>query len=219
MPAEKISDFYASYVFSEKAMKEYLSKDAMKKFQLCIKEGNKVDNELAEQIANAMKLWAMKLGATHYTHWFQPLTGTTAEKHDSFFIPNGTGGMEEFSSEALIQAEPDASSFPNGGIRATFEARGYTAWDLTSPAFIMAVGHGKTLCIPTIFISYNGESLDFKSIFWLILQCIILVQIWLCQVEHWLADLHQKANNLRITILVQFLREFILLCVKWKLNH
>ena len=163
MPAEKISDFYASYVFSEKAMKEYLSKDAMKKFQLCIKEGNKVDNELAEQIANAMKLWAMKLGATHYTHWFQPLTGTTAEKHDSFFIPNGTGGMEEFSSEALIQAEPDASSFPNGGIRATFEARGYTAWDLTSPAFIMAVGHGKTLCIPTIFISYNGESLDFKA--------------------------------------------------------
>ena len=88
MPAEKISDFYASYVFSEKAMKEYLSKDAMKKFQLCIKEGNKVDNELAEQIANAMKLWAMKLGATHYTHWFQPLTGTTAEKHDSFFNPN-----------------------------------------------------------------------------------------------------------------------------------
>lgn len=163
MPAEKISDFYACNVFSDEVMKDYLSKEAMKKYLSCIKDGSKVDGDLAEQIANAMKLWSMKLGATHYTHWFQPLTGTTAEKHDSFFIPKGTGGIEEFSSDALIQAEPDASSFPNGGIRATFEARGYTAWDLTSPAFVMSVGHGKTLCIPTIFISYNGESLDFKA--------------------------------------------------------
>jgi glutamine synthetase len=110
-----------------------------------------------------MKAWAMKMGATHYTHWFQPLTGLTAEKHDSFFMPKGNGGIEEFSAETLVQQEPDASSFPSGGIRATFEARGYTAWDLTSPAFIMTVGSGKTLCIPTIFISYTGETLDYKG--------------------------------------------------------
>lgn len=163
LPSEKISDFFASAVFSDKQMKLYLSNDAYKKLQHCIRENIKVDRDLADQVASAMKAWALKLGTTHYTHWFQPLSGTTAEKHDSFFIPDGTEGIEEFSAGALIQQEPDASSFPNGGIRVTFEARGYTAWDLTSPAFIMTVGNGKTLCIPTIFISYTGETLDYKA--------------------------------------------------------
>lgn len=163
MPSEKISDFFAEAVFNDSAMKASLSKDAYKKLNVCMKEGKKVDRELADQIASAMKGWAMGRGATHYTHWFQPLTGTTAEKHDSFFMPIDGSGIEEFSADALIQQEPDASSFPSGGIRATFEARGYTAWDLTSPAFIMTVGSGKTLCIPTIFISYTGETLDYKA--------------------------------------------------------
>lgn len=163
MPSEKISDFFAEAVFNDSAMKASLSKDAYKKLSSYMKEGKKVDRELADQIASAMKSWAMNRGATHYTHWFQPLTGTTAEKHDSFFMPIDGSGIEEFSADALIQQEPDASSFPSGGIRATFEARGYTAWDLTSPAFIMTVGSGKTLCIPTIFISYTGETLDYKA--------------------------------------------------------
>jgi glutamine synthetase len=163
MPAKKISDFFAEAVFNDKAMKASLSKDAYKKLTSYMKEGKKVDRELADQIASAMKAWAMERGATHYTHWFQPLTGSTAEKHDSFFMPVEGSGIEEFSADALIQQEPDASSFPSGGIRATFEARGYTAWDLTSPAFIMTVGSGKTLCIPTIFISYTGETLDYKA--------------------------------------------------------
>ncbi|MBX7226876.1 MAG: glutamine synthetase III [Chitinophagales bacterium] len=163
MPSEKISDFYAESVFSDKIIKEYLTKESFSRLQECIKGGTKIDRDLADQVASAMKAWALKKGATHYTHWFQPLTGSTAEKHDSFFIPKGTGGIEEFGADALTQQEPDASSFPSGGIRATFEARGYTAWDLTSPAFIMTVGHGKTLCIPTIFISYTGEPLDFKA--------------------------------------------------------
>lgn len=163
LPNEKISDFFAQSVFSDKQMRAYLSSDAYKKLQVCIKENKKVDRDLADQVASAMKSWAIKQGATHYTHWFQPLTGTTAEKHDSFFMPRGTEGIEEFSADTLAQQEPDASSFPSGGIRVTFEARGYTAWDLTSPAFIMTVGSGKTLCIPTIFISYTGETLDFKA--------------------------------------------------------
>lgn len=163
LPSGKISDFFASAVFGEKQMKEYLPSDAYKRLAASIKDGKKVDRDIADQVASAMKAWAMNHGATHYTHWFQPLTGTTAEKHDSFFMPKGTGGVEEFNADALVQQEPDASSFPSGGIRVTFEARGYTAWDVTSPAFIMTVGSGKTLCIPTIFISYTGETLDYKA--------------------------------------------------------
>ena len=163
LPSEKISDFFASAVFDDKQMKEYLPSDAYKRLAACIRDGKKVDRDIADQVASAMKAWAMKQGATHYTHWFQPLTGTTAEKHDSFFMPKGTGGVEEFNADSLVQQEPDASSFPSGGIRVTFEARGYTAWDVTSPAFIMTVGSGKTLCIPTIFISYTGETLDYKA--------------------------------------------------------
>lgn len=140
-------------------MKEYLSKEAYQSIIDSIDKGVPVEREIAEHIASALKTWAVSKGVTHYTHWFQPLTGTTAEKHDSFFEPSGDGGgIEKFSGDALAQQEPDASSFPNGGIRNTFEARGYTAWDPSSPAFIIS----KTLCIPTVFVSYTGEALDYK---------------------------------------------------------
>ncbi|WP_207426053.1 glutamine synthetase III [Pedobacter sp. SYSU D00535] len=160
LPSTKVSEFYATNVFDKKKMKEYLSKEAFESINNSIVHGVRIDREIAEQVASAMKAWAMSKGATHYTHWFQPLTGSTAEKHDSFFEPAGDGtAMEKFSGDALSQQEPDASSFPNGGIRSTFEARGYTAWDPSSPAFIM----GGTLCIPTVFVSYTGEALDYKA--------------------------------------------------------
>ncbi len=161
-PTVKISDFFGANVFDKKKMKEYLSKEALQSIMNSIELGEPIHRDVAEQIASAMKAWSISKGATHYTHWFQPLTGTTAEKHDSFFEPTGDGsgtGIEKFSGGALAQQEPDASSFPHGGIRSTFEARGYTAWDPSSPAFLM----GKTLCIPTVFISYTGEALDYKA--------------------------------------------------------
>ncbi|RZA00692.1 MAG: glutamine synthetase type III [Sphingobacteriaceae bacterium] len=158
-PSAKISDYFNANVFDNKKMKEYLSKEAHQGIINSIEKGEPIPRDMAEQVASAMKAWAMGKGATHYTHWFQPLTGTTAEKHDSFFEPTADGGaIEVFSGDALAQQEPDASSFPNGGIRNTFEARGYTAWDPSSPAFIM----GRTLCIPTVFVSYTGEALDYK---------------------------------------------------------
>lgn len=158
-PSVKISDYFNANVFDNKKMKEYLSKEAHQGIINSIEKGEPIPRDMAEQVASAMKAWAMGKGATHYTHWFQPLTGTTAEKHDSFFEPTADGGaIEVFSGDALAQQEPDASSFPNGGIRNTFEARGYTAWDPSSPAFIM----GRTLCIPTVFVSYTGEALDYK---------------------------------------------------------
>ena len=163
MPSHKVSDFFAESVFNDTAMKEFLSKDAYTLLKKCIEEDRKVDRELAGAIASAMKTWAISKGATHYTHWFQPLNGVTAEKHDSFFTSIDGVGIEDFSANSLIQQETDGSSFPSGGLRATFEARGYTVWDLTSPAFIMTVGEGKTLCIPTIYFSYTGETLDYKS--------------------------------------------------------
>ena len=162
-PSTKISEFYGSNVFDKKKMKEYLSKDVYEKLISSINQGELINHDDANQIAAAMKAWAMSKGATHYTHWFQPLTGTTAEKHDSFFEPSGDGAIEKFAGSALVQQEPDASSFPNGGIRNTFEARGYTAWDPSSPAFIMENKAGKTLCIPTVFVSYTGEALDYKA--------------------------------------------------------
>lgn len=181
LPSAKISDFFAESVFNDKAMKATLSKEAYKKLTSYMKDGKKVDRELADLIASAMKTWAMEKGATHYTHWFQPLTGTTAEKHDSFFMPIDGAGIEEFTADSLIQQETDGSSFPSGGIRATFEARGYTAWDLTSPAFIMTVGSGKTLCIPTIFFSYTGDTLDYKSPLMKSLQAINQAATEVCQ--------------------------------------
>ncbi len=161
---EKISSFYGENVLTHKKLQSYLSKDASKKLTDAIEEHSKIDAGLADQIASAIKSWALENGATHYTHWFQPLTGSTAEKHDSFFIPDTEGsGIEAFTSSELTQQEPDASSLPSGGLRTTFEARGYTAWDPTSPCFIMDIGGGKTLCIPTVFISYTGEALDYKA--------------------------------------------------------
>ena len=160
MPSTKLSDFYGSNVFDQKKMKDSLSKEAFSSIIDSINSGTPIDRGISEQVASSMKSWAMSRGASHYTHWFQPLTGSTAEKHDSFFEPGSDGqGLEKFSGEALSQQEPDASSFPNGGIRSTFEARGYTAWDPSSPAFII----GSTLCIPTVFISYTGEALDYKA--------------------------------------------------------
>ncbi len=162
-PSEKISDYYGSNVFNKDAMQKYLPKDAFKAVMAAVESGAKIDRKIAGEIANGMKVWAMSKGATHYTHWFQPLTGATAEKHDSFFDLNDNTAIETFSSGALVQQEPDASSFPSGGIRNTFEARGYTAWDPSSPAFLMESPNGKTLCIPTVFVSYTGETLDYKA--------------------------------------------------------
>jgi glutamine synthetase len=163
-PSEKLSDIYSTNVFGTQAMKTHLSKEAFKAVQSAIQAGTKIDRTIAEQVANGMKRWAMNKGATHYTHWFQPLTGATAEKHDAFFEPvDGDTSFENFSGNALVQQEPDASSFPSGGLRNTFEARGYTAWDPSSPAFIMENPAGNTLCIPTIFVSYTGEALDYKA--------------------------------------------------------
>ena len=161
---KKITAIFASNVFTGRTMREHLSDEAYKSLMNSAKTGSRVDRRMADQVAAGMKSWAEERGVTHFTHWFQPLTGTTAEKHDSFFTIKSDGtAIELFDGDALIQQEPDASSFPNGGIRATFEARGYTAWDPSSPAFIMEAGSGKTLCIPTIFIAYNGESLDYKA--------------------------------------------------------
>ncbi|MBC7568004.1 MAG: glutamine synthetase III [Pedobacter sp.] len=162
-PSTKISDFFGANVFDKKKMKDFLSKEVYNKLVSAIDNGELINQEDANHIATAIKSWAMGKGATHYTHWFQPLTGTTAEKHDSFFEPSSDGPIEIFAGSALVQQEPDASSFPNGGIRNTFEARGYTAWDPSSPAFIMESAAGKTLCIPTVFVSYTGEALDYKA--------------------------------------------------------
>ena len=160
----KITNVFGSHVFNMKTARQFLSDDAYKSLVSSINTGQKIDRARANEIANGMRAWAEQKGVTHYTHWFQPLTGTTAEKHDSFFTLKSDGTpIEEFDGPALIQQEPDASSFPNGGLRATFEARGYTAWDVSSPPFIVEIGMGRTLCIPTIFISYTGESLDYKA--------------------------------------------------------
>ena len=159
-----LNALYGSDTFGIKTMEKYLSKSAFKKMMQTVQRGGKLDTGIADEVAQAMKVWALSKGATHYTHWFQPLSDATAEKHDSFVEPDGKGGMIcEFTGKNLIQAEPDASSFPSGGIRATFEARGYTAWDPTSPAFIKRTENTVTLCIPTAFCSYTGEALDKKT--------------------------------------------------------
>ncbi|MBT6747254.1 MAG: glutamine synthetase type III [Flavobacteriales bacterium] len=159
-PSNIVSDYYGANVFNKDAMREHLSKEAYKQVKEASNKGSRIDRKYANEVAMAMKAWAIGKGATHYTHWFQPLTGSTAEKHDAFFDPiEGGRSMEKFAGEQLVQQEPDASSFPNGGIRDTFEARGYTAWDPTSPAFVI----GNALCIPTIFVAYTGEALDYKT--------------------------------------------------------
>ena len=157
---ERRSDLFGKNVFNENTMRQYLTKDAFVSVMNAIQFGKKIDRNIADQVASSMKDWALSKGVTHYTHWFQPLTGATAEKHDAFFETiEGGMAIEKFGGSQLVQQEPDASSFPNGGIRNTFEARGYTAWDPTSPAFV----YGTTLCIPTIFVAYTGEALDYKT--------------------------------------------------------
>ncbi|NUM49563.1 MAG: glutamine synthetase III [Flavobacteriales bacterium] len=159
-PEGRVSGYFASNVFGKEAMREYMSEEAYNSVIEAIEKSTNIDRKIADQVAASMKAWASERGATHYTHWFQPLTGETAEKHDAFFEPTESGrAIERFGGGSLVQQEPDASSFPSGGIRNTFEARGYTAWDPSSPAFLM----GKTLCIPTIFVSYTGEALDYKT--------------------------------------------------------
>ncbi len=162
-PSSKVSDFFGTNVFNTDAMSKFLPKEALRAVNDAINTGEKIDRKAADLVAVGMKEWATSKGATHYTHWFQPLTGLTAEKHDSFFDIHDGKAIDTFSGNALAQQEPDASSFPSGGIRNTFEARGYTAWDPGSPAFIMESANGKTLCIPTIFVSYTGETLDYKA--------------------------------------------------------
>lgn len=159
-PGRKVSEYFGENVFNRKAMQNYLSKETFKALTQSIDSGTPIDREVANHVAAGMKMWALEKGVTHYTHWFQPLTDGTAEKHDAFVEHDGYGGMiEEFSGKLLVQQEPDASSFPNGGLRNTFEARGYSAWDPSSPAFIV----DDTLCIPTVFIAYTGEALDYKT--------------------------------------------------------
>ncbi len=159
-PEEKTSEYFGVHVFDRNKMQKYLSKEAYEAVVTAVDKGTRIDRKMADQVASGMKSWAMELGATHYSHWFHPLTEGTAEKHDAFIEHDGNGGVvENFSGKLLVQQEPDASSFPSGGIRNTFEARGYTAWDPSSPAFII----GKTLSIPTIFVSYTGEALDYKT--------------------------------------------------------
>jgi len=159
-PDKKASDYFGELTFNTSAMREYLTSEAFRQVTNSIEKGEKIDRRIADQVAAGLKAWAINKGATHYTHWFLPLTGQTAEKHDAFVDPiEGGKGIENFRGLELTQQEPDASSFPSGGIRSTFEARGYTAWDPSSPAFIM----DRTLCIPTVFVSYTGEALDFKT--------------------------------------------------------
>lgn len=164
-PVERPTELFGVDTFNEDAMRSLLSPETLQKVENSIRVGTPMDREVAEEVATAMRAWAISKGATHYTHWFQPLTGTTAEKHDSFFDLDARGkAIEKFKGSALVQQEPDASSFPSGGLRATFEARGYTGWDPSSPAFLMNNGAGgKTLCIPSVYISYTGEALDYKT--------------------------------------------------------
>jgi glutamine synthetase len=159
-----VEELFGENVFGLRTMRNYLSEDAYKSLAGTIRDGSQLNPTIADEVADAMKTWALRKGATHFTHWFQPLTGATAEKHDSFLVPDGDGGViMQFSGKELIKGEPDASSFPSGGLRVTFEARGYTGWDPTSPAFIKAGETGSTLCIPSVFCGYHGEALDKKT--------------------------------------------------------
>ena len=178
VPEGKPSDYFGSLVFGRENMRKYLDKDTYERLVHCIDGGVPLDGATADKVAEGMKVWAIEHGATHVTHWFQPLTEGTAEKHDSFLTPDGKGGViEQFDGKSLAQQEPDASSFPNGGIRATFEARGYTAWDPTSPVFIQ----DDTLCIPSVFVAYTGEALDYKTPLKKALKAVSDAAVPLCQ--------------------------------------
>jgi glutamine synthetase len=177
LPSDRISDFFGTNVFSKDVMREYLSKEAYESVIAAMDLGINIDRKISDQVAAAMKAWASSKGATHYTHWFQPLTGATAEKHDAFFEAYDGKAIERFGGAQLVQQEPDASSFPSGGIRNTFEARGYSAWDPTSPAFVI----GRMLCIPSVFVSYTGEALDFKTPLLKTLHAIDKAAVDVCQ--------------------------------------
>lgn len=188
LPSPNVSKFYGENVFGMEQMRASLSPAVFKKVSQAIKNHEKIDETSADAVASAAKLWAMSKGASHFTHWFQPMTGGTAEKHDSFF--DAISGIEKFKGSELVQQEPDASSFPSGGIRSTFEARGYTAWDPTSPMFL----YGKTLCIPTVFVSYTGETLDAKAPLLKALKAVDLAATKVCQlfdkdIQHVVASL------------------------------
>ncbi len=181
-PLQHVSAYYSSNVFNDDAMQQHCSTEAYKAIKDAVNAGTPIDRNLADAVAEGMKHWALSKGVTHYTHWFQPLTGATAEKHDAFFEPDENGkAVEKFNGKALVQQEPDASSFPSGGIRNTFEARGYTAWDPSSPAFIMEYESGKTLCIPTVFVSYTGEALDYKTPLLKALHAVDKAAVAVCQ--------------------------------------
>ncbi len=172
------SEIFGANVFNEETMRQYVTSEAFESVRDAIKNGAKIDRAVADHVSTGMKEWAISKGATHYTHWFQPLTGATAEKHDAFFEPTDGGrAIEKFGGGQLVQQEPDASSFPNGGIRNTFEARGYTAWDPTSPAFVF----GTTLCIPTVFVAYTGEALDYKTPLLRALQAVDSAAVAVCK--------------------------------------
>lgn len=198
---QKLSELYRKNVFSEDKMRVYLTKEAFNAVMDAIQKGVKIERYIADQVAQGMKDWAMTMGVTHYTHWFQPLTGATAEKHDSFFavVDGGSSALERFNGVNLIQQEPDASSFPNGGIRNTFEARGYTAWDPSSPAFVM----GTTLCIPSIFISYTGETLDYKAPLLRALHAVDVAATEVCQ--------YFDKNITRVTATLGWEQEYFLI--------
>jgi len=177
-PSRKISSYYGESVFHDEQMQQFLPREVYKRVIECTKTGQRLERKLANEVAAGMKAWAQSKDVTHYTHWFQPLTGRTAEKHDAFFTPSEIGkSIEEFGGDQLVQQEPDASSFPNGGLRNTFEARGYTAWDPSSPAFIM----GDTLCIPTVFVAYTGQALDYKAPLLKALQSLNDAAVPVCQ--------------------------------------
>src|SRR4030042_4159003 len=177
-PSNKISDYFGTNVFDLAKMQKYLTSEAFRSVEIAIQKGTRIDRKMADEVAAGMRAWAIERGVTHYTHWFHPLTDATAEKHDAFIDMSGNSAViESFSGSKLVQQEPDGSSFPSGGLRNTFEARGYTAWDPTSPAFIV----GNTLSIPTIFISYTGESLDHKTPFLTANQAIDKAATAVCQ--------------------------------------
>ena len=174
----KVSDIFGELVFDRAKMRKYLDPDTLSALLECIEGGGQLDRRTADEVAKGMKEWALSHGVTHVTHWFQPLTDGTAEKHETLIDYDGKGGViERFDGSSLVQQEPDASSFPNGGIRATFEARGYTAWDPTSPVFIQE----DTLCIPTIFVSYTGEALDYKTPFKRALKAVCEAALPICR--------------------------------------
>ncbi|GIV43037.1 MAG: hypothetical protein KatS3mg035_0160 [Bacteroidia bacterium] len=186
--AARGSEIFGELVFTKETMLQYLPENIVE--MIHSPESGSIKRETANLVANAMKTWAMSKGATHYTHWFQPLTGLTAEKHDSFFDLENGKPIEKFSGSNLVQQEPDASSFPSGGIRSTFEARGYTAWDVTSPAFIV----GTTLCIPSLFISYTGETLDYKTPLLRTIHAIDKAATQVCQL------LDKSIENVNVTL-------------------